>query len=192
MRTFLTCIAAFFGVIAISASASAEPQYVWVHYGDGEPYLYVTETPHPAHTATHPVSYKGVTFDSDVGVVCGAVNTRVNFDPFTSTLDQRDRSTLASLANCFTRGPMHGKSLKLIVAYDGTPDSEKRMYERLGKVLATLQQMGMSESQLIYTKEVRPDWQDDHVSFRLATPVPSLERIPLDPHRCNYIGPLSR
>lgn len=168
MKRFVICLAAL-GLLAIPAVASAETQYVWIRYGGAQPYLYVTTTPYPAPPRTY-VGPGGVVFDSEVGKACGALRTDVHFAPNETSLDQYDRNILAGLAHCFTRGPLSGVGIELVVGYDGSPASSTRAYTRLGEVIETLGLMGVSTEQLVYSRELRPGWQADKVSFRFTQP----------------------
>ena len=170
MHRLLSCFV-LAGLLAVPAVASAEPQYVWVRYGsNNRPYVYVTTEPRPAYPDPGYVRADGLRFDSDVGAACGALHTDVYFAPTDSNLDPYDRSTLASIASCMTRGAMAGIRVELVAAYDGSYASLIRSDRRLGEVIDTLKRMGVSANQMVYSREILPGWQSDRISFRMAQP----------------------
>lgn len=160
---------AFVGLFA--APASAEPQYVYVRYGDGRPYLYVTTEPRPYHPPRY-VRADGVSFDSEVGAACGVSNTDIYFLPSETRLDDYDRQSLANLAFCMTRGPLHEVRVDIVVAHDGSEASYRRSYTRGSEIIGQLQRLGVRPWQLTYSREIAPGWQSDRVRFRYALTQP--------------------
>ena len=181
MKGFLACLAVA-GLLTVPAVASAEPQYVYVQYGRGEPYLFVTTKPLPYYTVDYQPRYpyvvryvessNGVRFDSDVGAMCGAMNTSIYFGPLGTMLDASDRSTLSFLGHCFTRGALAGERITVVATYDGSLASTQLAMARLNEVIGQLQAAGVQPYQLTYTKRLTPGWQSDRVTFQLSVPRP--------------------
>lgn len=171
MNRIFSCLVVA-GLLAIPAVASAEPQYVYVRYGNGQPYLYVTNEPRPYEPAPIYVRNDGLRFDSDVGALCSTLRTDIHFAPSELGVDAYDRSVLANVADCMTRGVLSRTRIELVAGYDGTLPSVNRAERRLSEVIAHLQAMGVRPSQLTYSKEYSPGWQSDRIRFRVASPQP--------------------
>lgn len=184
MKAFLSCLLAA-GLLTVPAVASAEPQYVYVQYGRGEPYLFVTTKPLPYYTVDYqprPIPYypdvtyversDGLRFDSEVGALCSALNTDIQFGPHRTALDSSDRSTLGHLGYCFTRGALAGERITVVASYDGSLASSQLAMARLNEVIGQLQMAGVPTNQLTYSKRLTPGWQSDRISFRLSVPRP--------------------
>lgn len=189
MKSMLVCITAVLGVSAIPATALAGPQYVWErHTSNGDRFVYVTETPYPPPIST--VTSSGVTFDSEVGAVCGTTRTQVTTSPYSATLGQDDHNALAGIAHCLKYGALRGNTIRIEVGYDGSASSKARMYERLGAVIETLKAKGVLTSQMVYSTELRPSWQTGQVSFHLAAPLSSTIRPLPVIEGFRYLGPI--
>ena len=171
MNRIFSCLVVA-GLLAIPAVASAEPQYVYVRYGDGKPYVYVTNEPQPYEPPPAYVRNDGLRFDSDVGAMCSTLHTDVHLAPLASGVDAYDRGVLANIADCLTRGAMANMRIEVVAGFDGTLPSVNLADRRLSDVIIYLQALGVRPSQLTYSKEYTPGWQSDRIRFRIATPQP--------------------
>lgn len=116
----------------------------------------------------------GVTFDSPVGAVCGALKTDIFFPVAESRLDLQDERPLDYLADCFTKGPLTGVRIELVAAWDGSDGSMVQAYERQRAMIGYLVEHGVPSTQLTIAREQATHAGADRVRFRIADPLPWL------------------
>jgi hypothetical protein len=136
----------FAGLLALPAAASAEPY--------------------------HFVRMDGVRFDSQVGAVCGALSTEVEFGRGDTAIDIWQEAPLDFLANCIARGPLAGVRIDIVAASDGSDASLHRAYARQRAVLDHLLLRGVKSSQLTISREDGSGAKANRIRFRFADPAP--------------------
>jgi len=116
----------------------------------------------------------GVRFNSDVGAICGALNTDILFAPDELTLDIHDESPLDFLADCLVSGELRGATIAVVAPYDGSSWDYDRADARQGEVVSYLIRGGVDPRRLDTWKIASggAPWEPGRIQFRIvALPV---------------------
>lgn len=112
----------------------------------------------------------GIRFDSDVGAVCGALNTDILFMPGEGTLDIHDTSPLDYLARCF-RTELADHQIGVVAPTDGGAYGAQLSIERQNAVMSYLIAHGVRPSQLVpwrYNTNMVRGAEGGRIQFRIA------------------------
>lgn len=127
-------------------------------------------TPAPARTATPAaasMTTTGVYVDPSLASLCGIAQPRVFFTYDSASVASNDMSTLQSLVQCASSGPLKGKSLDIVGRADPRGDDEynKQLGQsRADAVAAALSSRGVDRAMLQTrsTGEDRATGSDEH------------------------------
>ena len=171
MRRFILSLLAVVGCLAVPmTAAAAEPEWIWVRYGDTW-----VRYPSPSDVYYLPTTYTVTpprvvrTVPIELGASCSALNDQVIFAPASTMLDAYDRASLDSLGLCLSRGPLAGARFQILAGYDGSASSLAWAHQRQSRVIDHLTMMGVSPAQITVALDFAPAYRSNHVRFRLTS-----------------------
>jgi peptidoglycan-associated lipoprotein len=134
-------------VVIISCASEPKPQVAKTPAA-------VQSPPSPPGTKQAPASdttRSSVTIADDIARACGLSKPEAYFAFDSANLDAKARRVLGKLADCFSKGPLKGRAMRLVGHADPRGDEEYNLVlagRRADSVRGALEQLGLPEDRM--------------------------------------------